>query len=114
MTGNDGVSIGELSRQMQDVLIRFEGLTRRLEEQFARRETLELYRANIDLSLKQTSDKVNEVERVSVDQAEFQALANRVRELEEDKKWMTRLVIGFVVLTVLGAFIAVSGSVPTR
>lgn len=120
MQDSDGVGIGELSRQVRDVLLRFEGLATRLETQFVRNDNFALYKQLVDNSLDQLQKTVTllaSLERVSnleskvadkADKATMTGLEDRVVQLEDDKKWITRLVIGFIVLAVLGAIFAVS------
>lgn len=120
----DGVGIGELSRQVRDVLVRFEGLATRLETQFVRSENFQLYKQLVDTAISNLQQRVSELAsaeqmknlREDVDglgqgkasKNELTNLERRVADLEDDKKWLVRLVVGFIILGVLGAVFAVS------
>lgn len=132
---DESVTVGELARQVRDVFSRFEGLARRLEDgQFVRTDLYGLYKENVNQSLfaleraveslekskaSQAAhivvvDKVKDLEDDKVDRTEHTSLVDRVAQLEDDKKWLVRLVIGFIVLGVLGAiFVASGGGSPT-
>lgn len=126
MTGTDdsGMSVGELSRLVRDVLVRFEGLAARLETQFVRGDTFKLQVALLESAIKQLQDAIplfadkqvvadkftdvlSDVDR-KASKGEVEALAKRVAELEDDKKWLTRIVATFIILGVLGAVFIVS------
>lgn len=116
----DGVGIGELSRQVRDVLVRFEGLATRLETQFVRSENFQLYKQLVDTAISNLQQRVSELAsaeqmknlREDVDdkasKGHVSNLERRVADLEDDKKWLVRLVVGFIILGVLGAVFAVS------
>ena len=120
----DGVGIGELSRQVRDVLVRFEGLATRLETQFVRSDNFLLYKQLVDTAIANlqqrgsesaSSEQVNnlreDVESLTTGKASKSDVTNlerRIDALEDDKKWLVRLVVGFIILGVLGAVFAVS------
>lgn len=116
----DGIGIGELSRQVQQVLIRFEGLAARLESQFIRKETYDLRGQLVDQAISQLQEKTSSLAtaetartlREEVDKkaskGQVEGLEQRVTELEDDRKWLIRLVLGFIVLSILGAIFVVS------
>lgn len=120
MSDGESPGVGELSRQVRDVLVRFEGLATRLETQFVRSDNFNLYKQLVDQAIANLqalvatlarADKVEDLERDMIDKASsssVDALTKRVNDLEDDKKWLTRLVIGFIILGVLGAVFAVS------
>lgn len=116
----EAVGIGELSRQVQQVLMRFEGLATRLETQFIRKETYDLYKQLVDQAISSLQEHVKnlstaeatrnlreEVER-KASKGQVEGLEQRVTELEDDRKWLIRLVLGFIVLSILGAIFVVS------
>lgn len=119
-TTDEGPGVAELARQVQAVLNRFESLSSQLEHTFVRRDLYEMYKAFIDGKLNELaikSDRVPSLEKIqslenelkdAADRQVVQNLTTRVEALEDDKKWLTRLVIGFIVLGVLGAIFAVS------
>lgn len=114
---------GELSRQIRDVLSRFGDLATRLETQFLRSEVFVLYQRLVDKAIhdleeanrtKASAERMeNVIEQVrkKVDSDSFKALETRVADLEDDKKWLVRLVVGFIVFGVLAAVFAVSKNV---
>lgn len=120
MPDNEGVGIGELSRQVQGVLLRFEGLATKLEQQFVRTDNYLLYQRLVDeaiAGLKQTmatlasSDQLKNVTDDVASKASkgtVEALTDRVEALEDDKKWLIRLVLGFIVMGILGTVFVVS------
>lgn len=121
------IGIGELSRQVREVLVRFEGLATRLETQFVRGDNFTLYKQIVDQAIahlqQDASDMKREIDGLPTatdlknlkEQVEGKAhassittLEERVKELEGDRQWLTRTVIGFVVLAVLGAVFTVA------
>lgn len=131
MPPDDSVTVGELARSVRDVFGRLEGLARRLEDgQFVRTDIYILYKENVNQALAALERRVSEMESSKVsktaheglvekvssldsDKAEKSTLASmdaRVAQLEDDKKWLVRLIIGFIILGVLGAVFAASGA----
>ncbi|HEY6020684.1 MAG TPA: hypothetical protein VIY48_12560 [Candidatus Paceibacterota bacterium] len=111
MSETDGVGIGELSRQVRDVFLRFEALAARLETQFVRADNFELYKVLINTeiaALKTASEKLTQTISTLPSSTEIKDLKERVDDLEDDKKWLTRLILGFIILGVLGAVYTVS------
>lgn len=120
MGDHDTPGIGELSRQVRDVLLRFEGLATRLETQFVRSDNFNLYKQLVDQSIaglestiqslarKDRLDAVEDDLDDKCDKATVNALTRRVDDLEDGKKWLTRLVVGFIILGVLGAIFTLS------
>jgi hypothetical protein len=104
---------------VRDVLVRFEGLAARLETQFVRADIFEFYKTQIQAELTRLSDAVSRAadkviiaERLKdtsddiekkASKGELESLSKRVSDLEDDKKWLTRIILGFVVAGVLGA-----------
>lgn len=113
------VGVGELGRLVQSVLLRFESLATKLESQFVRIENYDLYKqiianeiAGIKEKLTDMASKSATVERLGNDETliggkaskgELEALTKRVSDLEDDKKWLTRIILSFVILGVLSA-----------
>lgn len=119
--GEDGVGIGELSRQVQQVLLRFESLATRLETQFVNKESYSIYQQLVDQAMKTLQDTTKQLataETANSLKAEVEGKASmgalkgieqRVSELEDDRKWLVRLIIGFIILGVLGAIYVAAG-----
>ena len=55
------------------------------------------------------SVRVKELDLEKVDKGVFDSVVARVAQLEDDKKWLVRLVLGFIVLGILGAIFVASG-----
>jgi hypothetical protein len=115
---DEGVSVGELSRQVRDVLLRFQGLAERLDNTYVSKEFFALYQSLVDKSLKALEDAVAKaavaealktIETDKVDKTSFDELKKRVDAFEDDKKWLIRLVATFIILGVLGAVFVASG-----
>ena len=118
---DEGVSTGELSRQVRDVLIRFQGLADRLDSSYVSKELYQLRQEVLDRIIRGIEDSLSktcsaetvkaiEAEKASV--AALDDLRKRVDTLEDDKKWLTRLVAAFIILGVLGAVFVASGVYP--
>ena len=103
------------------MLLRFERLATRLETQFVNKESYSIYQKLVDQEIKTLQDTTkqlataetanslkSEVEGKASNGA-LKGLEQRVSELEDDRKWLVRLVIGFIVLGVLGAIYVASG-----
>lgn len=109
---NSDVSVGELSRMVTNVLLRFEGLAKRLEDgQFVRSDLYNARQELVNNALQSLQDRLKRLEADKADQDQVAAIEARLAQLEDDKKWLVRLVIGFIILAVLGA-IVVSGGAP--
>lgn len=110
MPPDDGPSVGELSRRMTDVFSRFEGLARRLEDgQFVRTDLYNQYKAALDSALLELQRRVSKIENDKLDQDDKHNFDSRIGQLEDDKKWLIRLIIGFIVLAVLGLIFVTNG-----
>lgn len=110
--------LGELSRQVRDVLVRFSELAARLENQFVRSDIFILYRENMERELRRLTRIVDEIEdkveklpstesvnKLATTEA-LKTVEGRVGGLEDNQKWITRLIIAFVVMGILAAVIA--------
>lgn len=87
---DDNYTIGELARMVAGALARMESLAARLEGgQFVSAEVFRVYKEKVDLQL--------------------QGLTDEVDDLKDDKKWLTRLVYGFIILAVLGVVLSTGG-----
>lgn len=82
-------TLGEVGRRLDEVFSRFEQVANDLPKTFVSRELL---------------DTKLEVIRLEHEKAEVghKELLRRVNDLEDDKKWLYRLVIGAVIMALLG------------
>lgn len=109
MADDLSVGIGELARQVRDVFSRIEGIAQRLESgQFVRTDLYNLYKESIDARIGQLLASIALLTSNKADDLVVKALEARVAQLEDDKKWLVRLVLTFVVLAVLAAAFAAS------
>lgn len=124
MAGND-LTPGELSRKVQELLLQFEGLLRKVEDRYVQKETLELIREGINARLDSLAatdqslerGKVNQGDLVSLreavagkaDRSELASIKDDVTDLKDNNKWLVRLVGAFIILGVLGAVFAAGG-----
>ena len=105
----DDIGIGELARQVRDVFSRIEGLAQRLEGgQFVRNDLWQVYKEGLEARMIGLKAQLDALTSIKSDVTQVKNLEDRVAQLEDDKKWLVRLVIGFVILGVLGALFAVS------
>lgn len=105
---------------VRDVLVRFEGLVTRLETQFVRTDVFDYYKQLVETDIKrlnQAADRAADKEKFreievdmdkKVSKGELAALEKRILNLEDDKKWLVRVVISFIVVGVLTAIFAVA------
>lgn len=101
-------TVAELARTVANALSRMEALAARLEGgQFVTSEVFRLYRETAELRFQTIQSELNNV----VSRGEYNALKDEVESLKDDKKWLTRLILGFIVLALLG-LIFVAGGVP--
>lgn len=92
--------LGELSRQVRDVLVRFSELAVKLETQFVRADIFGLYQKHVERELQSVDREVADIK--ADDERERKHLAARVASLEDNQKWLVRIVIAFVILGALG------------
>lgn len=100
------ISMGEIARQVQAAMTRLEGLTRKIEDSFVSNKVFDLTQkgfAERDAALERKIDE-------KVSQKDHDALEKRVADLEDDRKWLIRLVIGFIILGVLAFYLASGGA----
>ena len=82
----------ELARRLDEVTSRLESALSRQDSIYVRKDVYDQAQQTAREADKRQDDRVT-------------VLAGRIDDLEDDKKWLVRLVIGFIVLGVLGAVI---------
>lgn len=106
MAADEDISVGELSRRLAEVLVRLDGIARRLEEgQFVRTDLYLEYRRGINRDLEHINSRLQGVETGKLGGS----AEERIKKLEDSNTWLVRLVLGFVILGVLGAVFTVAG-----
>ena len=119
------ISTGELARQVREVLIRFQGLADRLDNAYLTKETFSLYKDLVDRTLKQLEDASANLDRDKAektvtdslshrvdnraDKGAVESLERRVSNIEDNNKWLVRLVLGVVILAVIGLVVTTGG-----
>ena len=106
MMSGDEISIGELARQLKDVVTRLESIMKRLDSgQFVRTDVFQRYEAHVTGKLADVEKDLNHV----ASKSDVDAMKLRMEKLEDDKTWITRLVVSFIVLTILGVVFTTVG-----
>lgn len=105
----DEIGLGELARRVQEVYARFESIAARIETAYVTKEVF-------DLNLKLFDNKLDSLKQLHTEEingvvSENEDLSRRIKELEDDKTWLIRLVIGAIILAFLGAGFAASKAV---
>lgn len=108
MTPPGDISVAELSRQVRDVLLRFQGLADRLDTTYATKETFMLYQELVNQALAGLQDKYASLERDKTEKTFSDGIERRLAAIEDNQKWLTRLVLALVV-TAIVAGVLVSG-----
>lgn len=101
------VSVAELARQVQSAMTRLEQLARDLQERFITTQVFGLMKENIDNRNRAQDKDIADLELTKADKSALGDLEKRVSALEDDKKWLTRLVGGVIILAVVGLLFAV-------
>jgi len=95
--------LGEVARRLDDVFKRFEQLANDLPKTFVSKELYDAYR--------ETATAQQDQLKIVIDNQ-----SKRIEDLEDDKKWLWRLVVGAVIMALLGLLLttthAISGSAP--
>lgn len=121
----DQPSVGELSRQVREVLLRFQSLAERLDHSYMSKEVFDLWQRLIDGKVLQVGEKCSETLSIADKKAdqddllslkaekanasELNALNERVKSLEDNQKWVVRLVLGLILVAVVSAVLVTSG-----
>lgn len=91
-------TLGEVARRLDEVFTRIESVTSDLPKTFVNKDLFEAY--------KELANANHDKLQIQIDQAE-----KRVADLEDDKKWLYRLIIGAVILAVLGVALGIGHAV---
>lgn len=110
MTSEHDISVAELSRQVRDVVARLQSLVDRLDNVYVTKEMFNLFKILIDQEVKNLKEKVENLDKEKSEKNTEAALAQRVADLEDNQKWITRLIVSLVVIAVVGLVIVTGGS----
>lgn len=103
-------SISELARLTSAAMQRLESLAQRLEGgQFVRSDLFHEYRDNVNQSLSTIKDRLHTLDKEKTEDTVFQDIVRRVKNLEDGRTWLIRLVGAFVVIGALQAVFVVAG-----
>lgn len=122
---NDQISVGELARQVRDVLLRFQTLAERLDNTYVSKEVLGLWEKLTESRIKAIEGSLVTKAEISAvtdlkadlekkaDQSEISSIDARVKSLEDNQKWVVRLVLGLILVAVISAVLVTSGGTGT-
>lgn len=105
----DEISTHELARQVRDVLQRFQSLADRMDTVYTTKEMFTLFKTLIDQEIANLKEKIKSVEEDKSEKNTVDSLTQRVAELEDSYKWITRLIVSLVVIAVVGLVIVTGG-----
>src|SRR3954452_9967270 len=88
-------TLGEIARRLNEVFAKFDQVTSDLPRTFVNKDLFEAYK---ELA-KANHDRL---------QVELDASEKRIEALEDDKKWLYRLIVGAVILALVGLVVGVS------
>ena len=125
MAAEGDLTPGELSRRVQELLLQFEALLKKVEDRYVQKEMLQLIQEGIstrlealmqtDASLDRSKANITEITalRSAIDdkasKAELDGVREDVKELKDTNKWVVRVVGAFIILGILGAVFAAGG-----
>lgn len=92
MPASQEQTLGEVARRLDDVFRQYENLANSLVSTFVQKELFESYKSLVDAN--------DAALRTQID-----TQSSRIAELEDDKKWLYRLIVGALVLAVIGIVI---------
>lgn len=104
--------LGELSRLVRDVLMRFENLATKLETQFVNKDIFKLYSDGVARELEHLVTRMNATDTstakaldlsVAAEKERNEQLERRISKLEAHLTWVVRVVAAAVILAVLAA-----------
>lgn len=106
---NEG-GVQEARDRVNELIERFSALTDKIDQIYVRKDSFDSYK-ELAAQVNSNSKQIFTQELASVEsriKTQIDLLESRVKELEGDKQWLTRLVLSFVVLGVLLAVFVVS------
>jgi hypothetical protein len=106
--------VAQLAERLRDALVRLEGLASKIDSQYLSKELWKADSLRMDeviRGIRQSIDGIKDIAATHATKEELSQVRLDVAELQDDKKWLIRLVIGLIVVGVISAFIA-SGGVP--
>lgn len=131
----EGISVGELARQVHDALGRLQLLAERLDNTYVTKEVHRLYQqvtdqnlANVRRTAENSASKrdldslrievgqkasVGEMVDLKAEKADktvVEALTQRVASLEDNQKWLVRAVILMVIVAVVSTVLVTTGA----
>lgn len=118
MPDNNGeITPGELARRVGEVLSRLQGLVDLVENRYVRKDILELYKETINQSLLQVQQALGTKADASglsgidkkADKTVVDNLEKRVASLEDNNKWLVRLVGALIVGAIFAAVFTAGG-----
>jgi predicted nuclease of restriction endonuclease-like RecB superfamily len=104
------ISIAELARQVREVLGRFQSLADRLDTSYVTKEVFDLYQRGVDKTVGELEKDAANLERDKAEVLAFNDLARRVANIEDNQKWMVRLILGLIVVAIVGTVLITGGS----
>lgn len=117
-----GPSLAEIGRQVREALGRLESLAGRLDQNFVPNRILELYKEIVELRFRRVEQDISQINKELDNKAdesdvtakpsktEVDDLRTRVSSLEDNQKWLVRVVLGALVLALVGLVLAAPGS----
>ena len=93
--------VGELSRQVREVLGRFEGLANKLETNFVNKDIFKLYSDGVTRELEHVSKAIDI--QVLAEKERNDQLEKRISKLEGNITWVVRIVIAAIIVALLAA-----------
>jgi hypothetical protein len=99
MADSSPPGVGELSRQVREVLGRFEGLVNKLEAQFVTKEIFKLYTDQMTRELEHLIK--GQDQQVAAEKERNDQLDKRIAKIESNITWIVRLVLAAVVVALL-------------
>lgn len=104
------MSIAELARQVREVLSRFQGLADRLDTSYVTKELFDLHSRSLDQTLSNVTETHKNLDKDKAEKTAFDDLVRRVNNIEDNQKWLVRLLMGLIIAAVVGTVIVTGGA----